>query len=111
MPEKEGKRLPTMIERIASAEAEAAKIKKDAVAKGREEIADSLAKAAAQIDAAKAEARVLVETERAKAEEEGAQLTEGILAARKAEADALCDKARAKLPQAAELIVGRVVGT
>jgi hypothetical protein len=100
-----------MIERIASAEAEAAKIKKDAAAKGREDIAAAAARAAGEIEGAKENARVAADRARVGAEEEGARLSEGIMAERKAAADAACAKARLNLDRAAGLIVGRIVGT
>lgn len=99
--------MPSMIERVAAAEAEAAKIKKDAAAKGRENIAAANAEAAQRTSRAREEARERLAKAEAEAEKEGEELKKSIIAEKSGEADVAVGSARARLDKAVEHIIER----
>ncbi len=102
--------MPSMIERIAEAEAEAARIKKQALTDGRAAIAQAAAEGARTADTAREQARRDIAQAEADAEKEGEALAKTIFAQKAAQADEACAQAAKNLDRAVEHILERAIG-
>ncbi len=100
--------MPSIIERVADAEAQALSMKKDAERQAREMGAEAQKAAAAQVAAAQEAGRSLVAQAIAAAEEEGAHIAQEICGEQAAKAQAASQKARDSLPKAVTYILERV---
>lgn len=101
--------MPSIIEQITAAEAQAAALKKDEAAAGREAAAKAQQEAKALLEAARERGRARIAELSAKAEVEGAKLAEDIRAKNASETDEACAAASKKLPEAVGYILERVV--
>lgn len=103
--------MSSIIDEIAKAEAQAATIRQDAAASARDMIASAQAAGekalAAQVEAGRTAQRTAAQ----RAEEEGALISEKVLATRRAEAAQKCAAAKEKLPEAVSYLLRRVVSS
>jgi len=101
--------LPSIIKRINQAEADAAAIRREAAGEARERLAEAEAEAQKRVAAAREDGRAAVYAAEAEAEAEGEKTASGILRENAAKADALCEAAKANVPNAVAYILERVM--
>lgn len=101
--------MRSMIEQVTEAEARAASIRQDAAAAAREAVAAAQAKVEETLAAQAQAARTALRQACEQAEVQGRALAENIFKERDQQAQAQCAKARERLPQAVEYLLGRVV--
>ena len=101
--------VPSIIEQITQAEAEAASIKKDAQAKAREAVAQANVQAREAVEKAKELGRDKVRTASQAAEAEGRDTAKKIRNENAKRADTQCEAASEKLPKAVDYILERIV--
>lgn len=100
--------MPSIIEKVSEAEAQATSLKKDAARQAREMDAAARQAALSRLEAAQDVGRDLVAASAAKAEEEGKHIAREICEEQAAQSDASCQKARKALPHAVTYILERV---
>lgn len=100
--------MPSIVERVSEAEAQALTRKKEATRQAREIEAAARQAAQGRLEAAREEGRRLIAESSAEAEAAGKQLAIDIWEKRAAESAARCEQARQALPQAAAYILERV---
>ncbi len=101
--------MPSIIDRIKEAETQASVIRKEAAKKAKDVVAAANAQAAQTLSSARDESRRANREAAERAELAGADAANGILASRRREADAVCNAAREKLPDAAAYILEEVI--
>ena len=101
--------MPTIIERIAAAEADAEALKRNAqeAARNAEAAAEDVAAAALKI--AREEAKAGLALAAAMAERDAEAEAERLLSESGSKAEALCAEARKRLPEAADIIVDHII--
>lgn len=100
--------MPSIIDRITKAEADAEAIKREAAAKAREAIAEAGNEAQQLLAAVREQGRGELLAAQARAETEGKELAEGIRREKAAEADKVCAGARSHMQEAVSHILGKV---
>lgn len=100
--------MPSIIDMVSQAEAEALSLKKDAERQAKEMEAAARQKAQAQIQAAQEAGRNRVAAAIAEAEEEGKHIAQEICDQEAAKTTASSQRAREALPQAVAYILERV---
>lgn len=101
--------MHSMIEQVKEAEQQAAQIRQEAVVAGREAVAKTQADIKEKRLLSAEEEREALKDAMQKAEETGAALGAKIISERAKEADASCEAAKKKLPEAVAYLLGRVV--
>ncbi|MEA5059716.1 MAG: hypothetical protein EOM66_10200 [Clostridia bacterium] len=100
--------MPSIIEKVSEAEAQAVSLRKEAGRQVREMDAAARQAALSRLEAAQEAGRALVAQAAAKAEEEGKHIAQEICEKEAAQSDARCQAARQALPQAVAYILERV---
>lgn len=100
--------MPSIIDRITNAEAEAAALKRDAAVKARQAIAEASSEAQRLVAGARDQGREELIEAQARAEEEGQKIAADIRAAKAREADAVCAAAGKNMDAAVGYILERV---
>ncbi len=100
--------MPSIIDRITQAEAEAAAYKRDAAAKARETIIEAGNEAQQELAAARDQGREELLAAQMRAEKEGEEIAQGICQSKAQEADRVCDEARAHMDEAVSYILKKV---
>lgn len=101
--------VPSIIEQVTQAEAEAAFLKKDAQAKARETIAQANAQAREAVEKAKEQGRDKIRAASQTAEADGRDAAEKIRKENAKMADTQCESATGKLSKAVDYILERIV--
>lgn len=100
--------MPSIIEKVSEAEAQALSIRKEAARQAREMDAAAHQAALTSLEAARENGRALIATATAEAEEEGKRLAQDILQELAAQSAQRAEEARQALPRAAAYILERV---
>ena len=101
--------MPTIIERIAAAEADAEALRHNAQENAREIVTAAEDEAAASLKNAREEAKVGLALAAAMADKEAEAEAERLMAAASEEAEKLINEARNNLPSAAKAIVDHIL--
>ena len=101
--------MPSIIEQVTQAEAQAASIKKEAQLQARELVAKAVQEASRIVEEAREQGRKTVHSAAEAAEMKGQELAEQVRREKAEEVDTQCMAAARKLPQAVEYILERII--